>query len=177
MRISYPFVANLDKCYVSCNTFDVPYSRICVANKTEDAILNVFNMIKQKQLNFCFTGPTNLNFLANENNSYIDFTYKHSFAVYIFSNIIFLNCNRIHKTQKFSALHVVIWRSKDMWSVSYVTCVDIIAQVSLTWWSMFLFLEVPTLKLRIIIIVLSTDQPELILWTLPTTKSQAAFTW
>ena len=62
MRIYHPFVANLDKCYVSCNTFDVPYSRICVANKTEDAILNVFNMIRQKQLNFCFTGPTNLNF-------------------------------------------------------------------------------------------------------------------
>ena len=48
-----------------------------------------------------------------------------------------------------------------MWSFSYVTCVDIIAQVSLTWWSMFLFLDVPTMKLTIIIIVLPTDQPEL----------------
>ena len=41
-----------------------------------------------------------------------------------------------------------------MWSASYVTCVDIIAQVSLPQWSIYLFLNVRTLKLRIIIIIL-----------------------
>ena len=43
-----------------------------------------------------------------------------------------------------------------MLSVSYVTCIDIIAQVSLTQWSAFLFLDVSTLKL---IIILPTDRP------------------
>ena len=48
-----------------------------------------------------------------------------------------------------------------MCSVSYVTCVDIIAQVSLTQWSIFLFLDIPTLKLRIIIIILPTERPDI----------------
>ena len=38
--------------------------------------------------------------------------------------------------------------------------VDLIAQVSLTQLSSFLFLDVLTLKLRIIIIILPTDRPE-----------------
>ena len=42
-----------------------------------------------------------------------------------------------------------------MQSISYVTCVDIIALVSLTPLSIFLFLDVPTLKLSIIIIELT----------------------
>ena len=46
--------------------------------------------------------------------------------------ILFLDYNKIHKNQKFSALEIVESRSKEMWSVSYVTCVDIIVQVSLT---------------------------------------------
>ena len=57
-----------------------------------------------------------------------------------------------------------------MWSVSYVTYIDIKAQVSLTWWSVFLFLDVPTLKLKIIINILSTDRPEIIIPTARTTK-------
>ena len=50
-----------------------------------------------------------------------------------------------------------------MWSVSHVICIDIIAQVSLTRWSIFLFSDVSTLKLRIIIIILQTDQSDIIL--------------
>ena len=42
------------------------------------------------------------------------------------------------KKQKFSAIDIVEYRSKEMWSISYVTFVDIKAQVSLTPWSMFL---------------------------------------
>ena len=58
-----------------------------------------------------------------------------------------------------------------MWSVPYVTWIDIIAQVSLTRWSVFLFLDVPTLKLKIIINILPTDQPEAIIPTAYTTKN------
>ena len=50
-----------------------------------------------------------------------------------------------------------------MWSVSYVTCIDIIAQVSLTWWSVFLILDVLTLEFKIILNILPTDQPKIIL--------------
>ena len=50
------------------------------------------------------------------------------------------------KNQKFSAFDIVELRSKEMWSVSYVTCINI-AQVYLTWWwSVFLFLDVWILK-------------------------------
>ena len=56
-------------------------------------------------------------------------------------------------------------QSEEIWSVSYVTCIDIVAQVSVTPWSVFLFLDVPTLKLKIIINILLTDQPEIILPT------------
>ena len=57
-----------------------------------------------------------------------------------------------------------------MWLISYETCVGIIAQVLLTPWSIFLFLDILTLKLRIIIIILENDQPEIILLTAHTTK-------
>ena len=46
--------------------------------------------------------------------------------------IFFQDYNKIHKKQKFSALGIVESQSKEMWSASYVTCVDIIAPVSLT---------------------------------------------
>ena len=58
-----------------------------------------------------------------------------------------------------------------MWSVSYVTCINILAQVTLTRWSVFLFLDVQTLKLNIIINILPIDQPEIILPTAPTIKN------
>ena len=59
-----------------------------------------------------------------------------------------------------------------MWWVSHVTCIDLIAQVSLTQWSTFLFLDVLTLKLGIIIIIiLPTDLPEIILPAARTTEN------
>ena len=58
-----------------------------------------------------------------------------------------------------------------MWSVSHVTCIDLIAQVSLTQWSTFLFLDVLTLKLGIIMIILPTDLPEIILPAARTTEN------
>ena len=50
-----------------------------------------------------------------------------------------------------------------MWSIYYVTYVDIIAQFSSTPSSIFLVLDVSTLKRRIIISILSTGRPEIIL--------------
>ena len=41
-------MASLERCGGSCNTVDGLSSRICVPNKTEDANLNVFNMITKK---------------------------------------------------------------------------------------------------------------------------------
>ena len=44
-------MVSLDRCDRSCNTFDDPSDRICVSNKTENANINVFNMItKIKEL-------------------------------------------------------------------------------------------------------------------------------
>ena len=45
---------------------------------------------------------------------------------------ILLDYNKTRKTQKFSALDIVESQSKEMWSVSYVTCADILILVSLT---------------------------------------------
>ena len=72
----------------------------------------------------------------------------------------------MHKKQKFSALDIVESWSKEMWSIWYVTCVDIIAPP----WPIFLFLDLPILKLRIIIIISPTDQRKIILLTVHTTK-------
>ena len=58
-----------------------------------------------------------------------------------------------------------------MWYASYLTCGDIITQVSLPPWSVFLFLDALTLKLRIIIIILLADQHEIILLTVHTTNN------
>ena len=55
--------------------------------------------------------------------------------------------------------------------VSNVICVDIIAQVFLTSWSVFLFLDLPTLKPRIIIIIVPTDRLKIIFFTARTTKN------
>ena len=58
-----------------------------------------------------------------------------------------------------------------MWSISDVTFVDIIAQVSLTPWSIILFLDRPTLKRRLNIIILPTVRPEIFLSTARTTQN------
>ena len=59
--------------------------------------------------------------------------YTFFFTIYILLNMIFflLYYNKIHK-QKFGALDIVESQSKEIWSVSYVTCVNIVAQVFLT---------------------------------------------
>ena len=58
-----------------------------------------------------------------------------------------------------------------MWLVSYVTCVDVIARVSLTQLLIFLFLDMSTLKLRIIVIIIfPTDRHDKIILTAWTTK-------
>ena len=49
------------------------------------------------------------------------------------------------------------------------------AQASLPRWSIFLFFDLPTLKLRIIIIILLTDLADIILPTAGTTNNQVAF--
>ena len=41
----YPFTIKLDKWVGSCNTLNDLSSKVCVANKTEDLNLNLFNMI------------------------------------------------------------------------------------------------------------------------------------
>ena len=58
-----------------------------------------------------------------------------------------------------------------MRSVSYVIWVDMIEQVSLTRLSIFLFLEMLTLKFMVIIIILLTDLPDIILPTARTPKN------
>ena len=77
----------------------------------------------------------------------------------------------MHKKQKFSEFDIVESQSKEMWSVPYVIYTDIVAQVSLTRWSVSLFLDMPTLKLKIIINILPTDRPEIIPPTACTTKN------
>ena len=86
--------------------------------------------------------------------------------------MIFFFILRKNQKQKISAIDIIESQNKDWWSVSYATCVDIMVQVSLTQWSIFLFLDVLTLKLRvIIIIILLTDPSEIILPTAHTTKN------
>ena len=45
----------------------------------------------------------------------------------------------MHKKQKSSAPDIVEWYSTEMWSVSYVICVDMIEQVSLLAYQYFYF--------------------------------------
>ena len=45
---------------------------------------------------------------------------------------LLLDYYKIHKKQKFSAFDIVEPQGKEMRLVSYITCIDLIAQVSLT---------------------------------------------
>ena len=85
-----------------------------------------------------------------------------SFFFYCFYKI---TIKYMHKKQKFSALDIVESLNKEMWSV-------IITQVSLTWRSIFLVLNVPTIKLRIIVNILLTNQSIIIFLTTHTKKYQ-----
>ena len=84
--------------------------------------------------------------MANQDNNKADFTYKYFFFyyyLYFFQyNLFLLDYNGIHKKQKFGALDIVESQSKEMWFSSYVVSVEIITQVSLTPWSIFLFLDI-----------------------------------
>ena len=42
----YPFIISLDRCDVSCSTFEDPFGSICVPNKMEEINLKAFNKIK-----------------------------------------------------------------------------------------------------------------------------------
>ena len=54
------------------------------------------------------------------------------FVVRAQPTLTFGKSKKIHKKQKSSAIDIVEPQSKEMWSVSYVTFIDLIAQVSLT---------------------------------------------
>ena len=54
-------------------------------------------------------------------------------------DLFLVDYSKIHKNQKFSAFDIGESRSKEMWSVPHVTCIDIIAHVPLTRWSVFYF--------------------------------------
>ena len=41
----YPFGVKLDRCVGSCNTLNEIYNKVCVAKKTKDLNLSMFNMI------------------------------------------------------------------------------------------------------------------------------------
>ena len=77
----------------------------------------------------------------------------------------FFGYNKIHKKLKFSTLDIVESQSKEMSSVSYVTCVDILAQVSLTQWSLYIILDEPKLRVN------QLNQPEIILPAAHSTKN------
>ena len=64
------------------------------------------------------------------------------------SDILHFN-DKIHKKQKLGVFNIFQSQGK----------------VSLTRWSIFSFLDVPNLKLGIFVIILSTNQPEIILPT------------
>ena len=130
-------------------------------------------IIGEGNLIFCCTGPTDRNFWQIKITiiliSHTNFSFFYNWYFFQY-DIFLLDHNKIRKNKKFSAFDIVEWPSTEMWSVSYVTCVDIIAQVFLTRWSIFLYLDFPpTLKLRIII--LSTDRPDIILPTARTAKN------
>ena len=103
---------------------------------------------------FCCTGLTDLNFW-NIKIIIIIIMISHIyifFIIVISSNMIFflLDYSKIHKNKNLVHLILLNHRAKKC------TFVDIKVQVFLTRESMFLFLDMPTLKLKIIIIILLT---------------------
>ena len=122
-----------------------------------------FNLhIRRRQLNFFCTGLTEPNFWQIK----IIIPISHTFFLknfYFFEwDIFLLDHNKIHKK-----VNIIEWWKAEMWSISHVTC----AQVSLTHWAIFLFLDVPTLKFRIMIIILLSEWLDTILPTAHTTEN------
>ena len=83
---------------------------------------------------FCCADPTDPNFRQTVINNNTDFLYKRFFfIIYISCNLTFFcEITVIYEKQKFSERDIVEFWSIETWSISYVTSVDIIAQVSLT---------------------------------------------
>ena len=68
--------------------------------------------------------------MENLKDNNTDFLYKHLFFYYLYFfkyDLFLLDYDEIHKKQKFSAPDIVESCGKEMWSISYVTCVEIIA--------------------------------------------------
>ena len=130
--------------------------------------------IRRRELIFLLYGPDRLLLLANQ---IILISHINTSVFYYLYYLIwpfFLDYyTKIHQKQKSRALDIVEFLGKEMLSVSSVTCAYITVQASLTWWSIFSFIDMPTLKLRIIII-LPNDRPEIIPPTACTTKNQVA---
>ena len=80
-------------------------------------------------------------------------THENSFLQFIFFYLFLLDYNKVHEKEKFSALDIVESQSKEILLVLHVTSFDI----------------------RIIIIILLTNQPQMIRSTACTTKYQVAF--
>ena len=122
---------------------------------------------------FCCAVPTDPNFRQTKiiiiPISYINIS---SFTIYISCNLNFFFQIAIKYIKNKNLVHLILLNlgSKETWSL-YVTSVDIIVQVSFTPGSIFLFLDVPTLRLRIIIIILLTGRHGIILPTTRTTKN------
>ena len=122
---------------------------------------------------FCCAVPTDPNFRQTKIIiiliSYINIS---SFTIYISCNLNFFFQIAIKYIKNKNLVHLILLNlgSKETRSL-YVTSVDIIVQVSFTPGSIFLFLDVPTLRLRIIIIILLTGRHGIILPTTRTTKN------
>ena len=97
-------------------------------------------LLGESNVTFCCMGPTDPNFrqikiiiiLISHINIYF-------FTIYNSSNWFFLDYNKIHKKQKFSAFDIVESRSKGMRSVSYVTCMDICTSFFNSTFGIFIF--------------------------------------
>ena len=136
----------------------------------------VFAYFCGRQIFFLFcTGMTNPSFcqikIRTKMISHINISFFLLFLFLLTYIICFFwaTIKDIHKKQKICALDILESLNKEMWLASYATCVEIITQVSLTWWSMFLVLDVLTMKLRTVFILL-TNQCQIILLTAHTTK-------
>ena len=109
------------------------------------------------QLNFLLYRPERPYILHNQNNNKL---ISLIFQYYLYSFRLEWNTEKNK-----NLVHLTLLNHKD------VTCVDIIAQVSLPRWSTFLLLDLPTWKLKIILNILPTNQPKLILLTACTTNN------
>ena len=64
----YPLAVKLDKCIGSCNTLNDLSDTVCVANKTEDLNIHVFNMITGKMNQNLYYINANVNVHLMEKN-------------------------------------------------------------------------------------------------------------